>query len=73
MTPYEKAKQLYNIFQQHTHDEELGTIADDAATRIIARKVVNQLEIATKDCGSSIEDYWNQVKEELTRVYYSDR
>lgn len=76
MIPKEKAKELYDVFQQYRWDEEDGYMPCDIETKKMANKAVDKIiEELSNWFGGEYNEwdkqrfmYWKEVKQEIEKL-----
>ena len=69
MTPKEKAKELYDKFQQYDWDEKYGFTPDKKGTKIYVNKIIDEIELQSTNWGVvSVTKYWIDVRSFLNAI-----
>ena len=64
-----KAQELYDTFQQYKWDEKNGYMPDNAETKKVAGKVIDEIEKQADIWGvNSVRAYWVQVRQYLNEL-----
>ena len=69
MTPTEKAEALYGTFQQYRWDEKDGYMPDDAETKRVVGKVIDEIQEQADNWGINfVRIYWVDVRRALNAL-----
>lgn len=69
MSPKLKAETLYDTFQQYKWDERDGYMPDDAETKKVVGKVIDEIEKQADNWGvNSVRGYWVEVRYALNAL-----
>ena len=69
MSPKLKAETLYDTFQQYRWDETDGYMPDDAETKKVVGKVIDEIEKQADNWGvNSVRGYWVEVRYALNAL-----